>query len=118
MTAIAEVGTTACVRVKFRKLSTIVDNRQFTDATGERQEAADCSAKKGSGQSRSPLVRQFSERRPVGSRSFAGLRAGRFRFNLRPIQFADDVGADGPRDDSFGRGFLALAVGLIVGGAD
>jgi hypothetical protein len=30
MTAIAKVGRKACVRVEFRKLSTIVDNRQFT----------------------------------------------------------------------------------------
>ena len=55
----------------------------------------------------------------IGCR-LCGVRCGgwRVRFRFAAVELAHDIGADRPRGDLRGLGLLALAVRLLVGGAD
>ena len=79
------------------------------------------SIKKGPGKSPGPVHCDSRRERAPCFRSFVrGLRSGsdRFRFGFAAVELSDDIGANRPRRDLRGCGFLAFAVGLLVGRAD
>src|ERR1700719_3320573 len=65
---------------------------------------------------RRALKEQTLERSFVGFRGL--LRSSSFGVGLPAVEPPDDVGANRPRGDLRGLGFLAFAVRLFVGGAD